>query len=111
MCHNKSLYGLNRTYPYPLLSHDSPALFTGHGLRVLGSDAFNLGAVSGFAIPGITGDHAILVQKVQVLALALSSTSLRDFRCVAPNVIIIQRCQNKKKENAIDLFLFLHNMR
>jgi len=80
MCHNKSLYGLNRTYPYPLLSHGSPALFTGHGLRVLGSDAFDLGAVGGFAIPRIAGDHAMLVQKVQVLTPALSSTSRRYLR-------------------------------
>jgi hypothetical protein len=63
----------SRTYPRPRFPHEGQALFTGHGLRFPGSDAFDLGAVSGFAIPGITGDHTILVQKVQVLI------RIRDF--------------------------------
>jgi hypothetical protein len=46
-------------------------------LRVLGSDAFDMSAVGGFAVAGITSNHAIFIQKVQVLTLALSSNSWR----------------------------------
>jgi hypothetical protein len=46
-------------------------------LRVLSSDAFDISAVGGFAIAGITGNHAVFIQKVQGLTLALSSNSWR----------------------------------
>ena len=71
-------------YPCPRLPHEGQALFTGHGLRVPGSDAFDRCTVSGFSIPGITGDHAILVQEVQVLILAPSSISGLHFGWPTP---------------------------
>jgi hypothetical protein len=46
-------------------------------LRVLGSGAFDISAVGGFAVAEITGNHAVFIQKVQVLPLALSSNSWR----------------------------------
>jgi len=45
---------------------DDPALFAGHGLRIQGCDAFNLGPMSGFAIPWIAGYHAVVVQEMKV---------------------------------------------
>jgi len=38
-------------------------------VRVLGCDAFHLGAVSGFTVAQIAGHHAVLVQEMQVLIL------------------------------------------
>jgi hypothetical protein len=57
------------------LSHKGIALFTGHGSGIVGSDAFNFGPMSGFTVAGITGDHAILVQEVQILIQTLYSAS------------------------------------
>jgi hypothetical protein len=51
-------------YPNPCLSHKGYALFAGHGFRALGSDAFDICTMSSFPIPGIAGDHTVLVQKV-----------------------------------------------
>jgi len=64
-----------RTYSDPRPSHDFKALPASHGRRILGGDAFNPGAVGGFAIAGIAGDHAVGVQEVQVLMLALEAAS------------------------------------
>ena len=64
-----------RPYSYPRPSHSGKAIPAGHGLRILGGDAFNQGTVGGFAIAGIAGDHAVLVQEVPVLLLAFKSAS------------------------------------
>ena len=86
VCHVFPAPSSGRTYPCPRLPQEGQTLFTGHSLRVPASDAFDIGAVSGFAIPGITGDHAILVQKVQILILALSSISGLHFARHAPSL-------------------------
>jgi len=58
--------------PSPRLSHNVPVLLAGPGLRILRSDVLNLGAVSGFTVSGIAGDHAVFVQKMQVSIMTLS---------------------------------------
>jgi hypothetical protein len=42
------------------------AFIAGHGFGLLRRDAFNFGTVSGFTVAGITSDHAVLVQEMQV---------------------------------------------
>ncbi len=58
-----------------------PALFARHGLLILRSDPFNLSAVGGFAVAGIACDHAIFVQEMQVLMLALASPLRFHLEC------------------------------
>jgi hypothetical protein len=57
----------------PRSSNRDTALPASHGLPVLGRDAFDPGAVGGLAIARIAGHHAILVQEVEVLTLALQA--------------------------------------
>jgi hypothetical protein len=45
---------------------DGPALLTSDGFRIQGCDVFDLGPMSGFAIPRIAGYHAVIVQEMQV---------------------------------------------
>ncbi len=56
------------------LSDNVQAFSAGHRLRILCSDTLNLRAVSGLAVAGIAGDHAIFIQEVQVSTSALDLT-------------------------------------
>jgi len=57
------------------MSNKGPALFTSYDLRILCSNALNIGAMSGFTVTGITCDHAIFIYEVQALCSAASFMS------------------------------------
>jgi hypothetical protein len=50
------------------------ALLAGHGLHILGCDTFDLRTVGRFAVARIARDHSVLIEKMQILFLALSPT-------------------------------------
>jgi hypothetical protein len=54
--------------------HSFVTLLASHAGEVCGGDAFDLGAMGGFAVAGITDQHAVLVEGVQVtLATVVAS--------------------------------------
>ena len=46
---------------YTCLSDHSPAFFTSNCARIFGGDPLDLGAMSGFTVARVAGDHAVLV--------------------------------------------------
>src|SRR5512135_3361731 len=58
----------------------SQALPAGDGSYVCGGDTLHLGPVCGFTVAGITCDHAVLVQEVQVSFSACVSAHLPSAR-------------------------------
>jgi len=47
-------------------AEQGPALLAGDRVRVVGGDALDVGTMGRFPVAGIAGDHAVVVQKMQI---------------------------------------------
>jgi hypothetical protein len=81
----------NSVFRMPTSPHRSdnvPTLLAGHDLWILGSDTFNLSAVSSFTVTRIAGDHTVFIQEMQVSMPALVLTLCLHLEYFGPNCVM-----------------------